>query len=246
MLELHISDHLKYKTITFSICSFTDQANEDPHNNINNIKIPLSAPAHSTSKDRRWWDQIDHNFNNEIIGDEEDSLEDLDSSMKERGRSTAVKISKATYEMLSDQSCQPEDWGLAVVHLFVELRLDYIPLVYDKATKKVLPANFRLCIYDHMKVRWVECEIGCWKTLPPMVKALLWNLLKSAHDVNIGTSAEITLKFEKVANQNILDSYNILSLAQNSSISSISMERASIVNQLDLDDFDIYFDKSNL
>jgi hypothetical protein len=34
----------------------------------------------------------------------------------------------------------------------------------------------------------------------------MWNLLSSAHDVIIGTSTEITMAFEKVANQNILDS----------------------------------------
>eukprot|EP00978_Attheya_sp_CCMP212_P027975 scaffold95216_cov68-Attheya_sp.AAC.13 len=51
-----------------------------------------------------------------------------------------------------------------------------------------------------------EDERYLFKNAPTPSKNGMWNLLTSAHDVNIGTTTEITVAFEKVANQNILDS----------------------------------------
>eukprot|EP00978_Attheya_sp_CCMP212_P003905 scaffold8341_cov57-Attheya_sp.AAC.2 len=62
----------------------------------------------------------------------------------------------------------------------------------------------------------------------------MWNLLTSAHDVNIRTGTEITAAFEKVANQiEFLDQLNF----DGESVDS---------NPPDLDDLDIDLEEINL
>eukprot|EP00978_Attheya_sp_CCMP212_P004715 scaffold10357_cov66-Attheya_sp.AAC.1 len=51
-----------------------------------------------------------------------------------------------------------------------ELRLDNFPLVSDNTIKEILPTYFGLHLYDPVEIQWIECEIGCSETLPPVVK----------------------------------------------------------------------------